>query len=293
MGVFDWLLHFPEALYLDTRSFIDAGIDHMLQHWDTFFQGVRQVLRLLLTGVGGVISLIPWWLLLLAVFTALLRMGRKWYQALLYTGLLFLIGIMGLWDLMNETLAIIIASVLISLLLGLPVGILISSSRRANAAARPFLDAMQTMPAFVYLIPAVMLLGLGNVPAVIATIIYAIPPVIRLTSLGIRQVDKDLVEAAQAFGSTRSQTLFKVQIPLAMPTIMTGVNQTIMMAISMVVTCAMIGATGLGAEVIKGINRLESGRGFVAGSAIVILAVVLDRLTQGLFQNKPAASSSL
>jgi ABC-type proline/glycine betaine transport system permease subunit len=143
---------------------------------------------------------------------------------------------------------------------------------------------MQTMPSFVYLIPAVMLLGLGNVPAVIATTIYAVPPVIRLTGHGIRQVDVEVVEAAKAFGSTKSQTLFKVQIPQALPTIMAGVNQTIMMAMAMVVTCSMIGATGLGAEVYRSLNRLESGRGVVAGTSIVVLAIILDRLTQGIIK---------
>lgn len=162
----------------------------------------------------------------------------------------------------------------------------VSSSKRMNMMIRPVLDTMQTMPSFVYLIPAVMLLGLGNVPAVIATIIYAIPPVIRMTSHGIRQVDVEVVEAANSFGSTRLQTLFKVQIPQALPTIMTGVNQTIMMAISMVVTCSMIGATGLGSEVLTGINRLESGRGFAAGIAIVIIAIILDRLTQEMFKKE-------
>ena len=142
---------------------------------------------------------------------------------------------------------------------------------------------MQTMPVFVYLIPALLLFGLGNASAVIATVIYAIVPVIRLTSLGIRQVDKEVVEAAKSFGSTRWQTLFKVQIPQAIPTIMTGVNQTLMMAMAMVVTCSMIGARGLGMEVLDAVNRVEIGRGLIAGGCVVILAVVLDRLTQGWF----------
>jgi len=144
------------------------------------------------------------------------------------------------------------------------------------------LDTMQTMPSFVYLIPAVMLLGLGNVPAVIATVIYSMPPMVRMTNLGIRRVDNEVVEASRAFGSTKRQLLVKVLIPQALPTIMAGINQTIMMAIAMVVTSSMIGARGLGSEVLTGINRLESGRGFAAGIAIVILAVIIDRLTQGL-----------
>lgn len=188
---------------------------------------------------------------------------------------------MGLWQLMLETISLVIASVLISLCIGFPIGVLVSGSDKANQASRPILDAMQTMPTFVYLIPAVMFFGLGQVPAVIATTIYAVPPVIRLTSHAIRQVDAEVVEAARSFGSTWGQTLIKVQIPQALPTIMAGVNQTIMMAVAMVVTCAMIGAKGLGMEVLIGINRLEIGRGFTSGVAIVIVAIIIDRLTQG------------
>ena len=154
------------------------------------------------------------------------------------------------------------------------------SFNKINGFVRPILDTMQTMPVFVYLIPAVLFFGLGKAPAVIATTIYAIVPVIRLTSHGIRQVDKEVVEAARAFGSTKFQTLWKVQIPQALPTIMTGVNQTLMMAMAMVVTCSMIGASGLGMEVLIGVNRIEIGRGLVAGTAVVIVAILMDRITQ-------------
>lgn len=280
----EWILKFPETVSINIKEPIDNAIKYMLINWDPFFNSLRNVLRALLSGVGAVINNIPWWLLLAVVFVVTWRSTRKIIRALLYTGLLFFIGAMGLWTLMNQTLTIVAASVIISLLLGFPLGILISFSKRSNLIVRPILDTMQTMPSFVYLIPAVMLLGLGNVPAVIATTIYAVPPIVRLTSHGIQQVNSEVVEAARAFGSTRLQTLFKVQIPQAMPTIMAGVNQTIMMAIAMVVTCSMIGATGLGSEVIAGINRLESGRGFAAGIAIVILAIVIDRLTQGIFK---------
>ena len=194
--------------------------------------------------------------------------------------MLFFIGVIGLWDLMNDTLSIVLAAVFISLLLGFPIGILISGNEKINSFVRPILDTMQTMPVFVYLIPAVLFFGLGKAPAVIATTIYAIVPVIRLTSHGIRQVDKEVVEAARAFGSTKFQTLWKVQIPQALPTIMTGVNQTLMMAMAMVVTCSMIGASGLGMEVLIGVNRIEIGRGLVAGTAVVIVAILMDRITQ-------------
>jgi ABC-type proline/glycine betaine transport system permease subunit len=282
----DWILSFPKDIYINIKDPINSAIDYMLANWGVFFDGVRDVLRGLLNGVGSVVNLIPWWLLLALVFFATYRASRKWGRAALYTVLLFFIGSIGLWDLMNKTLTIVITSVIISLLIGLPIGVLISTSKKANAFVRPILDTMQTMPSFVYLIPAAMLLGIGDVPAIIATTIYAVPPVIRLTSHGIQQVNSEVVEAAKSFGATRMQSLFKVQIPQALPTIMTGVNQTIMMAISMVVTSSMIGATGLGSEVIRGINRLDSGIGFSAGIAIVIVAIIIDRLTQGVVRKR-------
>ncbi len=280
----DWFFTFPKSISINIQDPINNAIDYMLVSWDAFFEGLTAFLRAMLNAVGTVINLIPWWLLIVLVFFLTLKMTKKLPRAIFYSILLFFIGTIGLWSLMYQTLTIIVASVLISLLLGFPLGILISFSKRSYAIVRPILDTMQTMPSFVYLIPAVMLLGLGNSPAVIATTIYAIPPIVRLTCHGIQQVNAEVVEASRAFGSTKMQTLVKVQIPQAMPTIMTGVNQTIMMAIAMVVTCSMIGAKGLGAEVISGINRLDSGRGFAAGIAIVIIAIVIDRLTQSIFK---------
>lgn len=281
----EWILSFPEEIYINLRKPIDNAVEYMVVNWEAFFAAIRSGLNTVLKGIAAVVEIIPWWLLLILVFVATYRMSRKWGQAILYTVLLFFIGAVGYWDLMNLTLSIIISSVIISMLIGLPIGVLISSSKHANTIIRPILDIMQTMPAFVYLIPAVMLIGLGEVPAVIATTIYAVPPVIRLTSHGIQQVDKEVVEASKSFGATKWQTLFKVQIPQALPTIMTGVNQTIMMAIAMVVTCSLIGARGLGHEVMTAINRLESGRGFISGASIVIIAIILDRLTQGIVKN--------
>ena len=277
-----WLTEFPDELYLDIKDPIDRGIKYMMDHWGGFFDAVSNFLRQVLLAVQTVINLSPWWLLILLVFLAAWGVTKKPLRALAYAGMLFFIGLIGLWSLMYTTLSIIITSVLISLALGFPLGILVSFSQRASKIVRPVLDTMQTMPSFVYLIPAVMLLGLGNVPAVIATVIYSMPPIVRMTSLGIRRVDKEVVEASKSFGSTNGQLLDKVLIPQAMPTIMAGINQTIMMAIAMVVTSSMIGARGLGSEVLTGINRLESGRGFAAGIAIVILAVLIDRLTQGI-----------
>lgn len=280
----EWFFEFPKAISINIQDPINDAIDYMLASWEAFFDGLSAFLRTLLGAVGTVIHIIPWWLLIALVFFLTLRMTKKMKRAAFYAILLFFIGSIGLWSLMYETLTIIVTSVLISLTIGFPLGILISFSKRSYAIVRPVLDTMQTMPSFVYLIPAVMFLGLGNNPAVIATTIYAVPPIVRLTCHGIQQVDTEVVEAAKSFGSTPMQTLIKVQIPQALPTIMTGVNQTIMMAIAMVVTCSMIGARGLGAEVISGINRLDSGRGFAAGIAIVIVAIVIDRLTQSMFQ---------
>ena len=169
-----------------------------------------------------------------------------------------------------------------SVLVGIPLGILAATNDRFEAMLKPILDGMQTMPSFVYLIPAVFFFGLGKVPAVVATFIYAVPPCIRLTNLGIRQVSKEIVEAGKAFGCNALQLLFKIQLPLARPTIMAGVNQTVMMALAMVVIASMIGASGLGLEVLRGIQRLDVGRGFLAGISIVIVAIIIDRVSQSL-----------
>lgn len=283
----NWLTQFPFKININDS--IDNAVNEINKNFEGLFKVIKDAVLGFLDGIGAVINIIPWWLLILVVFFLGWRTSKKIYKGILYALSLSIIGILGLWELMNLTLAIVIASVLISLLFGLPIGILLSSSKRAFAIARPILDAMQTMPSFVYLIPAVMFFGLGKVPAVIATIIYAIPPVIRLTCHAINQVDKEMVEAAQSFGSTRMQLLLKVKLPQALPTIMTGVNQTMMMAVSMVVTCSMIGAAGLGEEVLIGINRLEIGRGFTAGVSIVIIAILMDRLTQSCFSKKASA----
>ncbi|NLL67734.1 MAG: ABC transporter permease subunit [Clostridiaceae bacterium] len=285
----DWFIEFPSKINLNIKDPIDNFIDYLVREWDPFFDAITRFLRGLLNNIGFIVDRIPWWLLIVLVFVLTWRMSKNIGKAILYSALLFSIGALGLWSLMNTTLTIIIASVIISILIGFPVGVLVSSSDKLNSFVRPILDTMQTMPTFVYLIPAAMLLGLGNVPAVIATTVYAVPPLIRLTSHGIRQVDREVIEAAIAFGSTKWQSLIKVKIPQAIPTIMTGINQTIMMAISMVVTCSMIGVTGLGQEVLISINRLEAGRGFSAGISIVIIAIIIDRLTQGLVEKGEAA----
>ncbi len=277
----DWLFEFPFVYDIDTKA-IDDSVRAFSIEYDTFFGGIRSFLSGFVSGVHSVLEFIPWFVLILFVIFAVWKISGKVLKGVLFGGLLFSIGVVGLWGHMYETLSIVIVSVLISLTLGFPIGILISSNERANSILRPVLDTMQTMPVFVYLIPALLFFGLGKAPAVIATTIYAIVPIIRLTSHGIRQIDPEVVEASLSFGSTWLQSLVKVKIPQALPTIMTGVNQTIMMAMAMVVTTSMIGATGLGMEVLISVNRIEIGRGLISGTAVVILAVIIDRITQGL-----------
>ncbi|PUA39384.1 glycine/betaine ABC transporter [Paenibacillus elgii] len=200
---------------------------------------------------------------------------------------MLLIDNLGFWDHTMDTLALVMTSAFLSVIVGLPLGIWSARNKTVQNTLTPLLDFMQTMPAFVYLIPAVTFFGLGVVPGVIASVIFAVPPTIRLTNLGIRQVPFDLIEAADAFGTTPGQKLWKVQLPLALPTLMAGVNQTIMLSLSMVVIASMIGAQGLGADVYRAVTQLKTGEGFEAGLAVVILAIVLDRLTQHAIKMKP------
>ncbi|SPZ18406.1 Glycine betaine/L-proline transport system permease protein proW [Providencia rettgeri] len=201
------------------------------------------------------------------------------------------IGAIGAWSEAMVTLSLVLTSLLFCIVIGLPLGIWLARSDRAAKIIRPLLDAMQTTPAFVYLVPIVMLFGIGNVPGVVVTIIFALPPIIRLTILGIKQVPADLIEAAESFGASPRQMLFKVQLPLAMPTIMAGVNQTLMLALSMVVIASMIAVGGLGQMVLRGIGRLDMGLASVGGVGIVILAIILDRFTQSLGQDTRGKTS--
>ena len=219
------------------------------------------------------------------VLTGLWRVG--WKFGLFCLACCFVIAETGFWPQTMVTLALIFAATFISLLLGLPLGIWVAKSNRMAAIIRPTLDFMQTMPAFVYLIPAAMLFGLGRVPGVLATVIFAMPPVVRLTSLGIRQVNKEQVEAAITFGCTPLQVLLEVQIPGALPSIMAGINQTIMMALSMVIIASMVGAGGLGNDVLASIQRLDIGLGFESGLAVVLLAIMLDRITETFGTSAP------
>jgi glycine betaine/proline transport system permease protein len=243
--------------------------------FDAFSDTLSAGIGLLEDGLAA----IPFWAML-AAFVAL-GVWRRGVAFAVFVGLaLAVIHLMGLWAPTVSTLALVIAATVLSLAIGVPLGIWGARNDRAGPVLRSMLDFMQTMPAFVYLIPAVILFGLGRVPAVIATIVFSMPPVVRLTTLGIRQVRPELIEAGRSFGSTEWQLLWKVQLPNALPSIMAGVNQTIMMALSMVVVSSMIGAGGLGEQVLIGIQRLDIGIGFEGGLGVVLLAIVLDRLTE-------------
>jgi glycine betaine/proline transport system permease protein len=277
------MLEFPDFIYLPLDQWTSALVDWLTVEGEALFDMIGNVLLTPMLGLERFLLWIPWWaIILLAAGLAWRQKG--WRMALGVIAGMFFIGSLGLWDMAMKTLAIVIAAAILALIVGVPIGIGMARSEKMRGLVRPILDMMQTMPSFVYLIPALMLFGLGKVPALLSTLIYAIPPVIRLTDLGIRQVPGDVIEASRAFGATERQMLLKVQLPLAAPTIMTGVNQTIMMALAMVVIASMIGAGGLGTEVLNGIARLDVGRGFNGGISIVIMAIIIDRLTQSAAQ---------
>jgi len=257
---------------------VNSFVDWLMLTFSAVFDGISFVINVVLSGIESLLLWCPWWIVILAFGLLAWRVAR-WRVAIFVVLGLFFIGTLGVWDRAMETLALIATAVLISVAFAIPMGIWAARSNTVEKTLRPILDAMQTMPAFVYLIPAIMFFGIGKVPGVIATVIFAMPPGVRLTNLGIRQVPVDVVEAGKAFGSTSRQLLFKIQIPMAIPTIMAGVNQTIMMALSMAVIGAIIGAGGLGYEVYHGISRIDVGRGFIGGISIVIIAMILDRLT--------------
>lgn len=261
-------------------TFVEWLVDDYREVFQTMKWPVEQMLNGLETGLN---ALHPAIVILLVCFAAWRFSGKR--LALFSLVSMLVIGFLGLWEDTMITLAMVLASVIFCAIVGIPLGIMSGRSDRFEATIRPMLDAMQTTPAFVYLVPIVMLFSIGNVAGVLATIIFALP-LIRLTSLGIRGVHPELVEAALAFGATRWQVLAKVQIPLAMPTILAGLNQTIMMALSMVVIAALIGAGGLGSPVILGLNTLDIGRAVVGGLGIVLLAIILDRITQSMAQKK-------
>lgn len=273
------MIDFPELLEIPLAKWIDAAMSWLLTHLDGFFDAIGFIILQVVLAFEAVFQFIPWFVLIPLVGLSGWKLVKSWKMAILFMAMLFVIGSFGYWEMAMRTLSLVIASVFFSLLIGIPMGISMARSNRTESILKPILDAMQTMPSFVYLIPALMFFGMGKVPAMVATIIYAVPPVIRLTNVGIRTVDKEAVEAAKAFGATAKQVLFDVQLPLAKPSIMVGINQTTMMALAMVVIGSMIGAKGLGMEVLLAINRIEVGQGFEAGISIVFLAIIIDRIT--------------
>ena len=273
---------FPESFQLHMAPAVNRFINDLIAAYAPVFDSISAGILSFLLTVSEILVFIPWWAYILAVGLLSWYSSKKFVASIVLAALPFLIGMFGLWAMALESLSIIITAVLMALLIGLPVGILMAEVRIVAMILRPILDGMQTMPSFVYLIPAMMLFGLGRVPAVLATLIYALPPVIRLTALGLNQVPKPVEEAALAYGATRWQLIKEVRLPLAMPSILAGVNQTTMMALAMVVISSMIGARGLGQEVLLSINRIDIGRGFEAGISVVFLAIVIDRLTQNM-----------
>jgi glycine betaine/proline transport system permease protein len=276
------MAEFPKFLTIPLADWIDNFMDWLLTNFSGIFDAIGHGLLVILLWVERFFLWLPWWSVVLIVGIVSWWVMKKWWMGLMMAGFLLLIGSFGYWKLSMMTLALTSSAVVVSLAIGIPIGIIMAKSDLAESILRPILDAMQTMPSFVYLIPALMLFGLGKVPALFATLIYAIPPVIRLTNVGIRQVSESVVEAARAFGANFWQRLFDVEMPLAVPSIMVGINQTTMMALAMVVIASMIGARGLGLEVLLAINRIEVGRGFEAGLCIVLLAIIIDRITHAL-----------
>ncbi|MCY1152161.1 MAG: proline/glycine betaine ABC transporter permease [Sphaerochaetaceae bacterium] len=273
------MFEFPETINLPLASVIDSIMDWLLLHLDGLFDFIGAIILHVVLALESLLLFVPWFIIILLIGLAGWKLLGKISTAIVFMTMMFIIGAFDYWDLAMRTLSLVIASVVFSLLIGLPTGIKMARSDRAQRILKPLLDAMQTMPSFVYLIPALMFFGMGKVPAMFATIIYAVPPVIRLTNVGIRTVDIEALEAAKAFGATPKQILFDVQLPLAKPSIMVGINQTTMMALAMVVIGSMIGAKGLGMEVLLAISRIEVGRGFEAGISIVFLAIIIDRIT--------------
>lgn len=276
MNLFD----FKEKL-VPLDDWVQEFVDWLVFNHRDIFQAIKAPIELCLKGFEWVFtSLHPAVVILLFAVAAWRFAGKR--VTLFTVGTLFLVGYLGLWDETMITLAMVISSVFFCALAGIPLGIMAGRSDQFELFLRPALDAMQTIPPFVYLVPVVMLFSIGTVSGILATIVFALPPIVRLTSLGIRQVHPELIEAALAFGATPWQVLRKVQFPLAMPSIMAGLNQTLMMALSMVVIAALIGAGGLGNPVVQGLNTLEIGLATIGGLAIVLLAMVLDRITQGV-----------
>ncbi len=273
---------FPSAWRIPLRTWTNDAVSALVVNFGDVFAAITAALLQLLIRVERFLVALPWWLVVLLVAVLVWHAtGRRIVSGVVLAGLMVLVGTFGLWSQMMTTLAIMLVATVFTIVIGIPIGVAMARSDRLKTGLQPVLDAMQTLPSFVYLVPVVMFFGLGNVAAIIATFVYAVPPVIRLTDLGLRLVDREVIEAADAFGASERQAMFWVRLPLAVPTIMAGINQTIMMALAMVVVASMIGARGLGQEVLRGLQRGDVGLGLEAGLAIVFLAIVMDRITAG------------
>ena len=270
---------FPSSLSYSVDKQIDKATDWMVAHWRPTTISFRDVVLDVMLPIEKFLLWIPWWLFIAVVSLLAWRINGLKLALLSAGGLLFL-GVTEVWDEAMSTLAVVGTATFISIVIAIPVGIVMAKNDVVEGVIRPILDLMQTMPSFVYLIPAILFLGLGLVPAMLATMVYATPPAMRLTNLGIRLVPPELREAALAFGTTPWQMLIKVELPLARPTIMAGVNQTIMMALAMVVIASLVGSRGLGSDILAGVAQLETGRGLMAGLGIVMLAIIIDRISQ-------------
>ena len=283
MNIVEFFTTFPEMSKTGIRIFkktVDGAYRNFSREYGDAIEAVFDPVLFFLVNLEKLLQNSPW-ILVLMVFLGLIYLGSRSISLTIGSFVAFLfIGYFGMWEDTMSTVSIIGVCTIISIGLGIPIGIIMSGSDRARAAIAPVLDIMQTMPSFVYLIPVVMLLGIGKIPGLLAVIIYAIPPMIRLTDLGIREVDKEVLEAADAFGANRMQKLFRVQLPLALPTIFAGINQTIMMALAMVVIASMIGVKGLGQPVLKAIANQYFTMGLLNGLAIVVLAIIFDRVSQ-------------
>ena len=276
------------------ESPLNDSLASVVRNYGDVFRTISTVaLTYLLLPIERLLTLIPPWLIIALVTVLAWFAVRKIWFALACGAGLFLIGAFGLWGALIDTLALLIVSVWVTIVIGIPIGIAMSGSKLLRKIVTPILDVMQTMPSFVYLIPVLMLFGIGKVPALFATIIYALPPLIRLTTLGITQVNHEMVEAGRSFGSTHLQLLIWIKLPQALPSIMAGVNQAIMMSLSMVVLASMIGAPGLGEDVLQSIQTLNIGQGLQAGTAIVIVAIIIDRITQAFGQGKRARQKTI
>jgi len=266
---------------LPIQDWINSGLHWVVDNFRPFFQTIRAPIDATLTGITDALLSMHWGLLtLIFMLLAWQFAGRRLVLSTFIS--LALVALLGIWQEAMITLALVLTSLFFCILIGLPTGILVAANDRARALIRPLLDAMQTTPAFVYLVPVVMLFGIGNVPGVIVTIVFALPPLIRLIDLGIRTVRPDLIEASRAYGASPWQLLWKVQLPLALPSIMAGINQSLMLSLSMVVIASMIAVGGLGQMVLRGIGRLDMGLATVGGLGIVLMAIVLDRITQAM-----------